>query len=87
MPAELKPVLEVAVVRGLTEGAPPLRGIVEEAWPSAEHVSDPMLFYLAEGDREQMKQNIARMLESVTAFLDLPEIRTVTMSEYLVLTR
>lgn len=73
-----------AVVCPLTEDAPPLRGIVDEAWPSAEHVTDPMLFYLAEGDRERMKQNIGRMMESVTAFLDLQEIRTVTMSEYFV---
>ena len=37
-----------AVFRAITEGAPPFRGIVEEAWPSLEHVTDPMLFYCGE---------------------------------------
>ena len=41
------------VFRAVTPGAPPYRGIVEEAWPSAEHVTDPMLFYCAEGDLER----------------------------------
>ena len=34
-------------------GAPPVAGIVEEAWPSLEHVTDPMLFYCADGDPER----------------------------------
>ena len=71
-----------AVVRPLTEGAPPYKGIVDEAWPSAEHVTDPMLFYLAEGSEERMKANVKTMLESVNAFLDMDHIRTATMSEY-----
>ena len=36
-----------AVFRAVTDDAPPLRGIVEEAWPSTRHVTDPMLFYLS----------------------------------------
>ncbi len=71
-----------AVVRPLTEGAPAYKGIVDEAWPSAKHVTDPMLFYLAEGSEERMKANIKTMLESVNAFLDMDRIRTATMSEY-----
>ncbi len=71
-----------AVVRPLTEGAPPYKGIVDEAWPSAEHVTDPMLFYLAEGSEERMQANLKTMLESVNAFLDMDRIRTATMSEY-----
>ncbi len=74
------------VVRALTPDAPPYRGIVEEAWPSPEHVTDPMLFYLAEGSKDRMKQNIATMLESVRGFLDLDRIRNQTMSEYLLKT-
>jgi hypothetical protein len=70
----------------LTPDAPPYRGIVEEAWPSPEHVTDPMLFYLAEGSKDRMKQNIATMLESVRGFLDLDRIRNQTMSEYLLKT-
>jgi hypothetical protein len=71
------------VVRAVTRGAPRLGGIVEEAWPSARHVTDPMLFYRAEGDPARMRRNIERMLESVRAFLDLERIRNATMSEYL----
>jgi hypothetical protein len=74
------------VVRALTPDAPPYRGIVEEAWPSAAHVTDPMLFYLAEGSAERMKVNIERMLESVRGFLDMDRIRNQTMSEYLLKT-
>ena len=40
-----------AVARPVTPDAPPIEGIVEEAWPSPEHMTDPMLFYCADGDR------------------------------------
>ncbi|UCE86448.1 MAG: hypothetical protein JSU66_01545 [Deltaproteobacteria bacterium] len=72
-----------AVARRLDADAPPYRGIVEEAWPSAEHVRDPMLFYRADGSQERLRRHIERMLESVNAFLELPRLRVVTMSEYL----
>jgi len=75
-----------AVVRPLTPDAPPWLGIVEEAWPSAEHVTDPMLFYGADGDPDRMQAHLAEMLESVSAFLDLDRIRSFTTSEYLLLT-
>jgi hypothetical protein len=39
-----------AVFRGVAEGAPPFRGIVEEGWPFLEHITDPMLFFCADGD-------------------------------------
>ncbi len=55
----------------LEPGAPAWRGIVEEAWPSAEHVTDPMLFYCAGGDPEVMKANIETMLDHVTRLTDL----------------
>jgi hypothetical protein len=74
-----------AVARPLTDGAPPYRGIVEEVWPSAEHVNDPMLFYCADGDEAVMAANMTTMIESVTAFLDLDRIRCTSMSEYLLL--
>ena len=72
-----------AVARPLTPGAPPYRGIVEEAWPSADHVNDPMKFYLADGDQAVLDRNLGRMLESVGAFLDMDRIRLAAMSEYL----
>lgn len=84
--AEIQPRIRYVrneVVRPVTEGAADVGGIVEEAWPSAEHITDPMLFFLAEGDPDRMQRNIERMLESVTAFIDMDRMRNVCMSEYL----
>jgi len=75
------------VVRSLTEGAPEIHGIVEEAWPSAQHVADPMLFFNAQGDPAALSEHITAMLDSVNACLDLARLRNTTMSEYLVKTR
>jgi hypothetical protein len=72
-----------AVFRALTEGAPPVRGIVEEAWPSLEHVTDPMLFYCADGDPEKMNAHVTQMIEEITAFVDLSTLRSATMSEWI----
>jgi hypothetical protein len=72
------------VIRPVTAGAPPVDGIVEEAWPSAAHVADPMLFFSAGGDRGRLTANINSMLESVTSCLDLARLRNTTMSEYLI---
>jgi hypothetical protein len=75
------------VVRPLTVGAPVVHGIVEEAWPSTDHVADPMLFFNAQGDPAVLTKHITAMLDSVTACLDLARLRNVTMSEYLVKSR
>ncbi|HEY6472130.1 MAG TPA: hypothetical protein VIY26_04500 [Acidimicrobiales bacterium] len=72
-----------AVFRSLTDGAPPLGGIVEEAWPSLEHVTDPMLFYCADGDPERMNAHVTQMIEEINAFVDLSTLRSVTMSEWI----
>lgn len=72
-----------AVFRAVTADAPPLGGIVEEAWPSLAHVTDPMLFYCAEGDPERMNTHITQMLEEINAFVDLSTLRSVTMSEWI----
>jgi hypothetical protein len=71
------------VVRAVTDGAPAVDGIVEEAWPSVEHVADPHLFFNAPTE-EELTANVTRMMESVTACLDLARLRSATMSEYLV---
>lgn len=70
----------------VTADAPPYEGIVKEAWPSKQHVEDPMLFYCADGDKEQLGRNIQRMMTSVQGFLELPRIRSATLSEYLLKT-
>jgi hypothetical protein len=71
------------VVRALEPGKPPWRGIVEEAWPSPEHVTDPMLFYCSNGDPEVMRANIDIMLDHVTRLTDLATLRSLTMSEWI----
>jgi hypothetical protein len=72
------------VVRAVTDDAPEVHGIVEEAWASAEVIKDPMLFFNSGGDPDVMAANVTKMLESVNACLDLSRFRTATMSEYLV---
>jgi hypothetical protein len=59
---------------------------VEEAWPSAADVEDPMRFYLGGGDTATMNANIATMIEHVTSFMDLATMRSLTMSEWLLRT-
>jgi len=84
--AELQPrtrYVRNEVVRSLTEGAPEIDGIVEEGWPSTGHVADPMLFFNA-STPDELNANVARMLASVEACLDLGRLRSSTMSEYLV---
>jgi len=74
------------VIRALTPGAPEVHGIVEEAWPSAAHIADPLLFFNAEGDPERMQANLARMMVNVEDCLDLGRLRSTTMSETIVRT-
>ncbi len=85
--AELQPrtrYVRNEVVRSVTQDAPEVHGIVEEAWASSEVVADPMLFFNSGGDPDVMGANVQKMLESVNACLDLSRFRTSTMSEYLV---
>ncbi|MFK7985462.1 MAG: NAD-dependent epimerase/dehydratase family protein [Sandaracinaceae bacterium] len=72
-------------LRALTDGAPPFEGIVEEAWPSPRHVTDPNLFYGATGPLSLVK-NMATVGMVVSSFLDMWAVRTVMMSEYFVRT-
>jgi hypothetical protein len=70
-----------AVVRALTPDAPRWEGIVEEGFP-AEAVTNPMLWYKAEGDPKLLAQNAKRMIESCRAFLDLERVESHPTSEY-----
>jgi hypothetical protein len=70
------------VVKTVTPDAPPFEGIVEEAWPSARHITNPFLFYGAK-NIFQLAGNMYRMFMSVSAFLNFTKIRTSTMSEYI----
>jgi hypothetical protein len=69
------------VLATLTPQAPGYEGLVEEAFPSPRHITDPYLFYGAQSGLE-LARNMARMLRSVASFLPLWDITTVTMSEY-----
>lgn len=84
--AELQPrtrYVRNLVALPLGDAAPPLDGIVEEAWPSNQHVADLDLFYRGDGDPARVQANLERMLANVTAFLDLAQFRSATMGEYL----
>jgi hypothetical protein len=74
------------VVRALSPEALEVDGIVEEGWPSADHVADPMLFFNAGGDPDVMNANLETMMANVIACLDLDRLRSTTMSEYLLKT-
>ena len=69
------------VVRALTDDAPPWAGIVEEGFPT-EAVTDPMLWYSADGSQEKLEKNFGAMMESVGAFLDVARVESHPMSEY-----
>lgn len=73
------------VLEPVTPGAPPLAGIVEEGFPSAQHVRNPRLFYGAASTFELVR-NIARILWTVTRFLSLSRIQTTVMSETFLVT-
>lgn len=68
------------VVRALTEGAPVLDGIVEELFPAAA-VADPYAFYGA-ADEADLRDRVARMMASVSAFGANRDIDTVPTSRY-----
>lgn len=69
----------------LTPGAPGCEGIVEEGWPSGEHVTNKLLFFGAR-NHLHLIVNMAIMLRSVTRMLRLWNIMTVMMSEYFIKT-
>lgn len=73
------------VTNVLTPGAESFEGIVEEDWPSGEHVTNSQLFYGAR-NRWQVMVHMFIMLKSVTRILNLWNITTVMMSEYFVKT-
>jgi hypothetical protein len=73
------------VESALTPDAPGCEGIVEEGWPSGEHVTNKRLFFGAR-NHLQLLVNMTIMLRSVTRMLRLWNIMTVMMSEYFIKT-
>jgi hypothetical protein len=75
-----------AVVRALTPGAPRLRAIVEEAWPTVRHLTDlPTFFGVGEGG-DDLGERIRIMLDSTKRLADPATMRNYTLSEYIVRT-
>jgi len=73
-----------AVARALTPGAPRYRAIVEEAWPTVEHLTDLRTFFGAASD-DELGENIQVMLDSTKLLYDPATMRNYTMSEYMLL--
>jgi hypothetical protein len=71
-----------AVARSLTPGAPRLRAIVEEAWPSVEHLTNLHTFFGASSN-EELGENVRVMLDSTKLLYDPATMRNYTMSEYI----
>jgi hypothetical protein len=69
------------VVRALTDDAPAFAAIVEEGFPT-EALSDPMVWYAADGSQEKLEANFTAMMESVNAFLEIPRVESHPMSQY-----
>ncbi len=71
-----------AVVRSLTPGAPGYRAIVEEAWPSVEHLTDMNAFFGAT-DSSELGERIRIMLDSTKLLFNPDTMRNYTLSEYI----
>jgi hypothetical protein len=72
-----------AVVRGVTPGAPRYRAIVEESWPSVEHVTNLHTFFGASSN-EELGENIRVMLDSTKLLYDPATMRNYPLSEYII---
>jgi hypothetical protein len=72
------------VVRAVTPGAPPLRGIVYENTRTAEDMLDPHKFFGSGGDHDALKRNIGHVATETGEFINYDTIQTAVMHEYLV---
>jgi hypothetical protein len=71
-----------AVARAVTPGAPRLRAIVEESWPSVEHLTNLHTFFGA-ASHEELGENIRVMLDSTKLLYDPATMRNYPLSEYI----
>ncbi len=72
------------VVRSLTPGARPTRGIVAESAPELEDFLDPHRFYVSGGDPQRLRANQKRVFGEVSQFIDMTTIEAAPMAEYVV---
>jgi hypothetical protein len=73
--------IQNAVVRAVTEGAPPWVAIVEEGFPH-EALTDQKVFYDAGDSDEKLAENRGRMIESCQRFIDFDRIESHMFSQY-----
>ena len=69
------------IVRALTPGAPRWAAIVEEHFP-IEALTDPLVWYAADGSKERYRRHLERMIQSCMAFLAIDRVEAHPMSEY-----
>lgn len=69
------------VVRPLTNGAPPLDGIVEECYP-IEALTDHLVYWRANGSEETFQANLKRELDNVARFIDSESTSVFVTSQY-----
>jgi hypothetical protein len=69
------------IVRALTPNAPNWAAVVEESFP-IEALTDPAVWYAAEGAPARLEEHRRRMVQSCLAFLALDRVESHPMSEY-----
>jgi hypothetical protein len=75
-----------AVVRSLTPGAPRLKAIVEEAWPTVQHLTDLPTFFGVRDSGDDLGERIRIMLDSTKRLAEPSTMRNYTLSEYILKT-
>lgn len=69
------------VIRALTNGAPPLDGIVEECYPT-EAMTDHLVYWKANGSEEVFQAHLKRELDNVARFIDGDSTSVIITSQY-----
>jgi hypothetical protein len=73
--------IQNAVVRAVTEDAPPWVAIVEEGFPR-EALTDQKVFYDAGDSDEKLEENRRRMVESCMRFIEFDHLESHMFSQY-----
>jgi hypothetical protein len=71
-----------AVIRALTDDAPPWVAIVEEGFP-ADAMRDQKVFYAAGDSDAKLEENRGRMIESCRRFIEFDRLESHVFSQYL----
>ena len=73
--------IQNTVVRPLQNDSPDFIAVIEECFPS-EAMSNPSIFYNAEGDSELLLKNTEIMMDSCSRFVDFQKIEVIPTSRY-----